>query len=130
MIGHLLNRTVQVWRPVTTADGFGGFDVEFVHVADVRAKVDQPTADERREADQWGAEHTHTVRFLPDADVARGDELRGDGQVLRVLATVTNSRRTYLRAVCQLVESEPSASPLLFPGTGLFPGTDLFPIGV
>lgn len=108
-VAHLLNRTLAVHRPSTTPDGAGGQDVTLVHVADVRAKVDQPTAAEQREADRWGAEHTHTVRFLPDADVERGDELRGDGQVLRVLATVTNSRRTYLRALCRLVESEPGS---------------------
>lgn len=106
-VAHLLNRTLTVHRPATTPDGAGGQDVTLVHVANVRAKVDQPTPEERREADQWGAEHTHTARFLPDADVERGDELRGDGQVFRVLATVTNSRRTYLRALCRLVEHEP-----------------------
>ena len=39
--------------------------VTLVPVGEVRAKVDQPTPEERREADQWGSEHTHTVRFLP-----------------------------------------------------------------
>lgn len=109
MIGHLLNRTLGVWRPSTEADGAGGQTVTLVPVGDVRAKVDQPTAEERREADQWGAEHTHTARFLPSADVARGDELRGGGQRFRVLATLTNSRATYLRAPVQLVESEPGS---------------------
>lgn len=107
MIAHLLNRTVAVWRPVTSDDGAGGQDVTFAHVADVRAKVDQPTADERREADQWSAEHLHIARFLPGADVARGDELRGAGQTFRVLATLHPSHAVYLRAPVELVQAEP-----------------------
>lgn len=110
MIAHLLNRTLAVWRPGTSDDGSGGQDVARTHVADVRAKVDQPTAAERREADQWGARHTHTARFLPAADVERGDELRGDEQTFRVLATLTNSHNTYLRALCELAQSEPGTA--------------------
>lgn len=106
MIGHLLNRTLEVHRPVTASDGSGGQTVTLVPVGEVRAKVDQPTPEERREADQWGAEHTHTVRFLPSADVARGDELTGGGQTFRVLATVTDSHGTYLKAPAELIQSE------------------------
>lgn len=129
MINHLLNRTLAVWRPSTGPDGSGGQTVTFVHVADVAAKVDQPTAVERQEGDQWGAEHSHTARFLPGANVARGDELRGGGQVFRVLATVKPSRPIYLKAPCELVQSEPSGAGL-FPGLDLFPADDVFPIGV
>lgn len=128
-IGHLLNRTLSVHRPVTTPDGSGGQAVTLVHVADVRAKVDQPTAEERQQADQWAAEHTHTARFLPAANVARGDELRGDGQVFRVLATIQPSHPVYLRAPVELIQSEP-AGAALFPGLDLFPADDVFPIGV
>lgn len=98
MIGHLLNRTLTVHRPATAADGAGGQTVALVKTGTVRAKVDQPTATERTEGDQWGAEHSHTIRFLRDADVRRGDELTGGGQRFRVLATVTDSHATYLKA--------------------------------
>lgn len=106
-VGHLLNRMLEVHRPVTAPDGSGGQTVTLVHVGDVAAKIDQPTATERQVGEQWAAEHSHTARFLPGADVARGDELRGDGQTFRVLATLTPSRPVYLKAPVQLVQSEP-----------------------
>lgn len=106
-VAHLLNRTLAVWRPAVSDDGSGGQDVTLSHVGDVRAKVDQPTAEERQVADQLRAEHTHTIRFLPDADVQRGDELRGDGQTFHVLATLTPSHPVYRRGLAQLIQSEP-----------------------
>jgi SPP1 family predicted phage head-tail adaptor len=106
-IGHLLNRTLAVWRPDTADDGAGGQTVTLVEVGDVLAKVDQPTAAERQQSDQWGAEHSHTIYLLFGADVERGDELRGGGQTFRVLATMKPSRSTYLKAPAQLVQSEP-----------------------
>lgn len=109
MIAHLLNRTLAVWRPVTSDDGSGGQEVTLTSVGNVRAKVDQPTAEERQVNDQLSAEHTHTIRFLPSADVERGDELRGDGQTFRVLATMEPSHPVYLRALAQLVQAEPGA---------------------
>lgn len=109
MIGHLLNRTLEVHRPVTASDGSGGQTVTLVPVGEVRAKVDQPTPEERQVGEQWAAEHSHTIRFLPGADVVRGDELRGDGQTFRVLATLTNSRATYLKAPCELIQAEPGS---------------------
>lgn len=107
MIGHWLNRSLQVWRPHTTPDGTGGQDVALVRQADdVRAKVDQPGAAERTLAMQAGNEHTHTVYLLPSADVARGDELRGRGQVLKVVAVAEPSSTRYRRAECKLIEPE------------------------
>lgn len=106
-IERWLNRTLQVWRPVATDDGAGGQAVTYVRqTGDVRAKVDQPTAAERLVAQQAGAEHIRPVFLAPDADVRRGDELRGDGQVLRVKATYTPSTPRYLRADCELIEPE------------------------
>lgn len=107
MIGHLLNRTLAVYRPTTTPDGAGGQQVTHTYAGDVRAKVDQPTATEQRDGDRWGAQHSHTIRFLAGADVRRGDELRGDGQRFRVLATVRPSRGTYLKApAAELTQTE------------------------
>ncbi|WKV74225.1 head-tail adaptor protein [Streptomyces sp. PCS3-D2] len=107
MISRWLNRGLQVWRPHTTADDIGGQDVTLVRQDDdVRAKVDQPSAAERTLAMQAGAEHTHTVYLLPSADVARGDELRGRGQVLKVLAVAEPSSTRYRRAECKLIEPE------------------------
>lgn len=107
MIGHWLNRTLQVWRPHTAPDGAGGQTVTYVrHPADVRAKTDQASAAERILAQQAGSVHTHSVYLPPGADVARGDELRGDGQTLRVLSTVQPSSTRYLKADCELTQTE------------------------
>ncbi|GAA2790059.1 phage head closure protein [Streptomyces showdoensis] len=108
MIGRHLNRTLEVWRPVTADDGYGGQGTTLVHQADVRAKVDQPGASERMLAQQASAEHTHDVYLLPDADVQRGDELRGRGQRLRVKQVVEPSATRYSRAECQLIQQEPA----------------------
>lgn len=108
MIGRHLNRTLEVWRPTTADDGYGGQDTTLVRQAGVRAKVDQPSASERLLAQQAGAEHTHDVFLLPDADVQRGDELRGRGQRLRVKQVVEPSATRYRKAECQLIQKEPS----------------------
>lgn len=106
-IEHWLNRTLQVWRPATAPDGAGGQAVTYVRQpADVAAKVDQPTAAERMLAAQAGATLAHPVYLLPGADVRRGDELRGDGEVLRVVSTSGPSTPRYLKADCELIEAE------------------------
>ncbi|MEV7282872.1 phage head closure protein [Streptomyces sp. NPDC093111] len=107
MIGRHLNRTLEVWRPATTDDGYGGQESTYVHQGDVRGKVDQPSASERMLAQQAGAEHTHDVYLLPNADVQRGDELRGGGQRLRVKQVVEPSATRYRKAECQLIQTEP-----------------------
>jgi SPP1 family predicted phage head-tail adaptor len=94
-ISHQLTRTLDVWRPETAPDGSGGQTVTLTQVGEVWAKVDQPSAEERAVGQQWGAEHSHNIFLDPDADVRRGDELRGDGQTFRVLATVQPSRPIY-----------------------------------
>lgn len=106
MIGHLLNRTLEVWRPSTETDDVGGQTVTRSQVGTVRAKVDQPTAEERQLAGRWDSEHTHTVYMLVTADVSRGDELRGDGQMFRVLAVLEPSRATYRKAPVELIQPE------------------------
>ncbi|MBA9002013.1 phage head completion protein [Thermomonospora cellulosilytica] len=98
MIGHLLNRELEVWRSAAVSDGSGGQTLAFALVGTVAAMVSQPTAKERLEGGQWGADHSHDIHLLAGTDVRRGDELRGGGQRFRVLATVSNSRSTYLKA--------------------------------
>ncbi|HEX6685759.1 MAG TPA: head-tail adaptor protein [Candidatus Limnocylindrales bacterium] len=105
--GHELNRSLQVWRPDLTDDGAGGQSVAYAQAGTVRARVSQPTAAEQVEAAQAGATHTQPVYLLPDADVRRGDELRGDGDVFRVKATIVPSEPVYLRADVELIQHEP-----------------------
>lgn len=104
---HLLDRELGVWRRVFTADGAGGRSAIWQQVGTVAARVSQPTAAERTLAAQAGASLTDAVYLVPDAAVARNDELRGDGQVYRVHATVTPSANTaYLRCDCERVQPE------------------------
>lgn len=109
MIGHWLNRELQVWRPENTPDGHGGQTTTLAQQPDpVRAKVDQPSASERVVAAQTGSEHTHSVFLLPTADVRRGDELRdaSTGEQWRVLAVVGPSTTRYRKAESQLIQGE------------------------
>lgn len=103
-VGRLLNRQLQVWRTTTVPDGMGGQTSTAAQVGTVAGKVDQPSPSERMLAAQAGSEHTHNVYLQPTADVRRGDELRGNGQVLRVLSVVQPSRPVYSKAECQLIE--------------------------
>jgi Phage head-tail joining protein. len=103
---HELNRTFGVWRTTTADDGAGGQSTVTVQVGTVRALVSQPPAAERMVADQSGARLAAIVHMAPGEDVRRGDELRGDGETLRVLAVVRPSESVYLRAECERVQSE------------------------
>lgn len=108
--GRFFNRRLEVWRPTTEADEYGGQVVTMVkQPGTVRAKVDQPSNADQLLAQQGGSEHDHTVYLLPRADVQRGDELRGvdklgQAQVFKVLATVQPSTPIYSKAPCQLVQ--------------------------
>lgn len=109
MIGHLLNRPLQVRRPTTVPDGAGGQTTTWVLQADeVRAKVDQPSASERMLAAQTGSEHTHNIYLLTSADVRRGDQLcdPGSGETWRVMHVVTPSSPRYRKAESQLIQGE------------------------
>lgn len=103
---HELPRELAVWRKTRGPDGAGGQTTTLAQVGTVRAKISQPTAAERVAAMQAGAALTMPVHLLPDADVHRGDELRGGGEVYRVEATVIPSEPVYLRADCERIESE------------------------
>ncbi|MEW2631789.1 phage head closure protein [Streptomyces sp. NPDC048389] len=105
-IGRRLNRTLEVYRQAHTDDGYGGQTTIWVRQGEVRGKVDQPSATDRMLAKQANAEHTHDVFLLPTADVERGDELRGRGQVLRVKSVVEPSATRYRKAECQLIQRQ------------------------
>jgi SPP1 family predicted phage head-tail adaptor len=108
--GRFFNRRLEVWRPVTSPDQFGGQLTTMVkQPATVRAKVDQPSNADQMLAQQARSKHDHTVFLPPRADVRRGDELRGtdalgQDQVFEVLATVQPSTPIYSKAPCQLIQ--------------------------
>ena len=105
MIGHRLNSTLTVYRATYVADGAGGRTKLMVPVDTIRAQVNQPTAAERAAAAQLGAALSHVVHTTYGADVQRGDELdNGGARRLRVLAVLNNSRETYSRLECEVVQ--------------------------
>jgi SPP1 family predicted phage head-tail adaptor len=112
MIGHTLNRRLDVWRSVRTDDGAGGQTRDRVMVGTVRARISQPRAAERVVAEQAGSEHDHNIYLLPAADVRRGDELLPAGALYgtrpyyRVISVVTPSAPVYRRAEVELVDAE------------------------
>lgn len=101
-----LNRTLAVWRETSTADAGGGSSTALAFSHNVAAKVDQPSAAEQLVAAQSGSKHSHNVYLAPGADVARGDELRGDGQVFTVQSVVEPSEPVYRKAAVELVQSQ------------------------
>jgi head-tail adaptor len=109
MIGHWLNRELQVWRRQSTDDGYGGQTSTRVQQPDdVRAKVDQPSAGERLLAAQTSSRHTHSIFVMPTADVRRLDELRDEttGEQWRVLAVVGPSTARYRKCEAELIQGE------------------------
>lgn len=100
-IGHRLNTRINVRREVSAPDGGGGTSTSWQTVAELPARISQPSPAQadRERGDRSGAELTHQVYFAPGADVRRGDELHtADGMVLVVLSTIAPSVRIYLRA--------------------------------
>jgi head-tail adaptor len=113
VIGHLTHTLLTVHRPTSTDDGMGGQTVTFSEVGNIRAQVNQPTAEERMLAQQAGVELSHVLHAVAGVDVRRGDELAGDlpsgvaaDHRLRVAAVVSNSRSTYTRIECEVVQVE------------------------
>lgn len=110
-IGRHLNRTLEVRRPTTVPDGYGGQTTTLVLQGTVRAKVDQPSPTERLVAAQTTSRHSHNVYLQPGADVRRGDELHGTDphgttQVFRVQAVVQPSAPVYSKALVELIQAE------------------------
>lgn len=107
-ITRRLNRELEVWRPAAEDDGTGGQTVTPMLVGTEAAKVDQASAAERLLAAQAGAELTHVCYLEPGADIARGDELRGDGQTFRIDSVVEPSSPRYRKASLVQVQAEPA----------------------
>lgn len=106
MIGPLLNSTVTIYRPSFVADGRGGRTTTFASQGAVAAKVGQPAQVEGVIAGRDGAMLLTPVHLAASTDVRRGDELdTGGDRRLRVVAVVTNSRTTYKRADCEVIQS-------------------------
>lgn len=108
-IGRYLNRQLEVYRPTTVEDEGGGQETTLVLQGTVRAKVDQPSPQERLVAAQAGSEHSHDIWLLPTADVQRGDELRGtdalgQAQVFRALSVVQPSKPIYSKVFAELIQ--------------------------
>lgn len=105
MIGHLLNTTVVLYRQTFVADGRGGRTGTFASQGTVRAKVGQPVATEGVYGGRDGAMLLTPVHVSWSTDIRRGDELdTGDDRRLRVVGVVNNSRETYKRANCEVIQ--------------------------
>lgn len=105
MLAHLFNESLTVYRASYAADGVGGRTKTMAAHGTIRAQVEQPSTQERMVAGQMGATLTHVVHTAYDADVIRDDELdNGGARRLRVKSVVSNSRRTYKRLECELIQ--------------------------
>lgn len=113
MIAHLLNRTPALWRRVETGDGMGGVTVEWQQQGTVAARFSAPSPQERTAAAQQGAEITHDVYLLPDADVVRGDRLVDGPLTVEIVAVVAPSVASHHRKATAREEpwDEPIGGP-------------------
>lgn len=111
MIGHLLNRTVEIWRRAETDDGAGGRETTWVRIDPARrVRISQPSTQERVVGQQAHGDLTHHVYARHGADLLRGDEIRDPsaGLTLRVKAVLAPSGPAYTRADCEELQSERS----------------------
>lgn len=109
LVRQYLNRTLDVYRPVSTSDGMGGTTTSYANTSTVKAMVAQPGGTEKDVANQFGAYQRFRIYMLPSVDVRRGDELRGDSQVFRVVDVEKPSRHVYTKAISELVQAEGDA---------------------
>ncbi|WP_340382320.1 head-tail adaptor protein [Streptomyces sp. SS7] len=109
MIGHWLNRQLEVWRPQTADDGHGGETTALaLQPGPVAAKVDQPGASEGGTGAATAGENTHDIYLMPGADVRRLDELRdpATGEAWTVRHVVAPSSTRYRKAQSLLIQTE------------------------
>lgn len=109
MIGHWLNRQLEVWRRQTADDGHGGQTTALAQQPDpVAAKVDQPGVTEGGTGAATSGEHTHDIYLQPGADVRRLDELRdaSTGERWQVRQVLGPSTARYRKAQSQLIQTE------------------------
>jgi len=107
VIGHLLNRTVHLWREERTETGSGGWIVDWVPKGARKARLSQPSASERIVAEQAGASLDARFYFADGTDVHRGDRLYDGAAVYRVAAVVVPSEPgVYRRADCEHIQTE------------------------
>ncbi len=101
-------RQLSTWwvhRPAPEPDGAGGQTVTLSQVAVERGDVRELIGVELVEAQQAGAEHTHTGWFRLRADIRRNDELRSNGQRLFVLTASATFPATRLRVTARTIEA-------------------------
>lgn len=101
-----LNREIEVWRRIFVEDESGGRSAVWNYMSTERTRIMQPSIDQQLVAAQAGAQLTHIAYFLPTVDILRGDELRGENQVLSIWAVSTPSEPVYLRANCEELDVE------------------------
>lgn len=108
----MFRRPLTLWRPKASDDGAGGQSETFSQVGTdpLKAKVDQPTADDRLVAEQAGASLTHSIYFNGVVDVRRGDELRdlATDERWHVFSVVRPSTPVYTKALSTIEQHEES----------------------
>lgn len=116
-IGHLTDRTVEVWRNVRTPDGAGGWLVTTLYHHDLEVRLNPASLRERSFARtqvgdmQGAAVLTHIMYCDGYADVLRGDEIKDDefSENYRVIGVQRPSKaETYTRVEVEQIQVEPT----------------------
>src|SRR5688572_28306838 len=118
MIGHLLPPPGALYRPSKTKAPVGGPAEPFALVSStLKVMPAQPQPEEQRIVAQGGATLDYVLYALSGADVRRGDEIAGTlpsptnvVQRVKVWGVVRNSRSTYTRLQCQVIQRKPGGA--------------------
>lgn len=110
----LLNNEFVISRRERTSDGRGGWLVTMNELATVRGRLRPATSQERQTAALEQRIISHVLYVAADTDIARGDQVAGDGIVVDVVGVREPSRADHhLEIDCleqQLEQAEDSGS--------------------
>ena len=100
MTGYF-TRTYEHWREEFVDDGMGGATSEWVKQGDVKGRAYPATMTDTFSADRLAGKVTWTFAGSPDLEIAKGEQIRFGGRILRIRAvSVTGSGRR-LEATCE-----------------------------
>jgi len=105
----LLNRDYAVSRRQRTPDAQGGWQIGYVPINPIRGRLRPASSAERQVAQLEEREITHIFYCVDGVDIARGDQVTGDGVTVEVQAVREPSRADHhLEIDCREIQREQS----------------------
>lgn len=88
----LLNGDYTIARRARISDGQGGWIISYTELATVRGRLRPASGTEREVAAQEQRQISHVLYVVAGTDIARGDQVEGDGVLVDVVGVREPSR--------------------------------------